>query len=102
MLYPALCNLVAHDPPGKPQGAFPRVARMRSGSGVRYDAAIIGAGANGLTAAAVLIRAGLNVLVIERAARPGGRLVTDEFHSGFHASPFADRMPAIPLESWGS
>jgi phytoene dehydrogenase-like protein len=65
---------------------------------VRYDAAIIGAGANGLTAAAVLIRAGLNVLVIERAARPGGRLVTDDFHPGFAASVFADRVPAIPPE----
>jgi phytoene dehydrogenase-like protein len=65
---------------------------------VRYDAAIIGGGANGLTAAAVLTRAGLKVLVIERAARPGGRLVTDEFHPGFAASPFADRLPAIPAE----
>ena len=63
---------------------------------MRYDAAIIGAGANGLTAAAVLIRAGLKVLVIERAARPGGRLVTDDFHPGFAASVFADRVPAIP------
>jgi phytoene dehydrogenase-like protein len=63
---------------------------------VRYDAAIIGAGANGLTSAAVLIRAGLNVLVIERAARPGGRLVTEDFHPGFAASVFADRVPAIP------
>ena len=65
---------------------------------MRYDAAIIGAGANGLTAAAVLIRAGLTVLVIERAARPGGRLVTDDFHPGFAASVFADRVPAIPPE----
>ncbi len=65
---------------------------------MRYDAAIIGAGANGLTAAAVLQRAGLSVLVIERAARPGGRLITDDFHPGFAASLFADRMPAIPVE----
>jgi 1-hydroxycarotenoid 3,4-desaturase len=65
---------------------------------VRYDAAIIGAGANGLTAAAVLRHAGLKALVIERAARPGGRLVTDDFHPGFSASPFADRVPEIPAE----
>jgi phytoene dehydrogenase-like protein len=63
---------------------------------VRYDAAIIGAGANGLTAAALLARAGLKTLVVERAAHAGGRLVTDGFHPGFAASPFADRVPEIP------
>ena len=63
---------------------------------MRYDAAIIGAGANGLTAAAVLSRAGLKTLVIERAGRIGGRLATDMFHPGFAASPFADRVPEIP------
>jgi phytoene dehydrogenase-like protein len=63
---------------------------------VRYDAAIIGAGANGLTAAAMLSRAGLKTLVIERAGQVGGRLVTDAFHPGFAASPFADRVPEIP------
>ena len=64
---------------------------------MRYDAAIIGAGANGLTAAAVLTRAGLKVIVIERALAPGGRLVTDVFHPGFSASAFADRAPEIPI-----
>jgi phytoene dehydrogenase-like protein len=65
---------------------------------VRYDAAIIGAGANGLTAAAVLARAGLKTIVIERADHPGGRLVTDSFHPGFAASAFAERVPEIPAE----
>jgi phytoene dehydrogenase-like protein len=65
---------------------------------VHYDAAIIGAGANGLTAAAVLARAGLKVVVVERAFHPGGRLVTDAFHPGFSASAFADRAPEIPAE----
>lgn len=65
---------------------------------MHYDAAIIGAGANGLTAAAMLARAGLKVVVIERALRPGGRLVTDAFHPGFSASAFADRAPEIPAE----
>jgi phytoene dehydrogenase-like protein len=65
---------------------------------VRYDAAIIGAGANGLTAAALLTRAGLKVLLVERAARPGGRLVTENFHPGFAASVFADRVMEVPAE----
>jgi phytoene dehydrogenase-like protein len=63
---------------------------------VRYDAAIIGAGANGLTAAAVLTRAGLKTVVVERAESAGGRLVTDNFHPGFFASAFAERVPEIP------
>jgi phytoene dehydrogenase-like protein len=65
---------------------------------LRYDAAIIGAGANGLTAAAVLARAGLKIVVIERGPVAGGRLVTDAFHPGFSASAFADRAPEIPAE----
>ena len=64
---------------------------------MRYDAAIIGAGADGLTAAATLARAGLKVIVLERALRAGGRLVTDEFHPGHFASPYADAVPEIPL-----
>jgi phytoene dehydrogenase-like protein len=65
---------------------------------LRYDTAIIGAGANGLTAAAVLARAGLKTVVVERGQSAGGRLVTDSFHPGFSASAFADRAPEIPAE----
>jgi phytoene dehydrogenase-like protein len=65
---------------------------------LRYDAAIIGAGANGLTAAAVLARAGLKVVVIERGQCAGGRLITDMFHPGFSASAFADRVTEIPTD----
>lgn len=61
-----------------------------------YDAAIIGAGANGLGAAAHLARAGLKTIVIEREARAGGRLQTRQFRPGFFASPFADSVPEIP------
>jgi len=64
---------------------------------VRYDAAIIGAGADGLTAAATLAKAGLKVVVLERAARAGGRLTTLEFHPGHFASPYADAVPEVPL-----
>ncbi len=50
----------------------------------KYDHIIIGAGHNGLTAAAYLARAGRRVLVLERSGVPGGTLVTEEF-GGFHA-----------------
>lgn len=56
----------------------------------RYDAAIIGAGPDGLAAAALLARAGLRTIVVERGPQPGGPLATREFHPGYFASPFAD------------
>ncbi|HEY8698325.1 MAG TPA: FAD-dependent oxidoreductase [Rhizomicrobium sp.] len=63
---------------------------------MRYDVAIIGAGADGLAAAALLARAKLATLVIERNERCGGRVTTREFHPGFRASPFVDELPPIP------
>ena len=63
---------------------------------MRYDAAIIGAGADGLTAAATLATAGLKVVVLERNSRAGGRLATLQFHPGHRASPFADAVTEIP------
>jgi phytoene dehydrogenase-like protein len=62
---------------------------------VQYDAAIIGAGTNGLAAAATLGRAGLKVIVLERSAICGGRAITREFHPGFRASPFVDELAPI-------
>ena len=40
----------------------------------RYDVVIIGAGVGGLTAAALLSKAGLSVLVLEKEPRVGGYL----------------------------
>ncbi|MDR3526241.1 MAG: FAD-dependent oxidoreductase [Rhizomicrobium sp.] len=65
---------------------------------MRYDVCIIGAGADGLTAAAHLAARGLTVMLIERGAAPGGRCETAEFTPGFFASPFADELPAMPAE----
>ncbi len=63
---------------------------------MRYDACVIGAGADGLTAAVALARAGLKTIVIERNSQVGGRCSTREFHPGFRASPFCDELPSIP------
>ncbi len=49
----------------------------------RYDAVVIGAGQNGLTAAACLAKAGQRVLVLERRGALGGSNHTAEFHPGF-------------------
>ncbi|MFT3726506.1 MAG: NAD(P)/FAD-dependent oxidoreductase [Terricaulis sp.] len=51
-----------------------------------HDVIIIGGGHNGLTCAAYLADAGLNVLVLERRDVLGGAAVTQEFHPGFRNS----------------
>src|SRR3954449_11945967 len=53
------------------------------------DAVIIGAGHNGLVAAAYLARAGLDVEVLERREIVGGACVTEELWPGVRASPGA-------------
>ncbi len=50
-----------------------------------YDTIIIGAGHNGLVAAAYLARQGKKVLVLERRAIVGGSVVTESFGEGFSA-----------------
>ena len=51
-----------------------------------FDAIVVGAGHNGLTAAAYLARAGLSTLVLERRDIVGGCCVTEEIAAGCKCS----------------
>ncbi len=55
----------------------------------RYDAIVIGAGHNGLIAAAYLARAGKKVLVLERRDIVGGAAVTEEIFPGYRFTEFS-------------
>ncbi len=52
----------------------------------RWDAIVVGAGHNGLTAGALLAKAGLATLVLERRDVIGGACVTEEISPGCRAS----------------
>ncbi len=51
-----------------------------------FDAAIIGAGHNGLVCATYLARAGLKVATLERRPMVGGPVITEEVWPGYHVS----------------
>ncbi|MBV8566584.1 MAG: NAD(P)/FAD-dependent oxidoreductase [Methylobacteriaceae bacterium] len=55
----------------------------------QYDAIVVGAGHNGLVAAAYLARNGLSTLVLERSDRIGGACITRELIPGFKISAAA-------------
>uniref|UniRef100_A0A8D2FHB6 Pyridine nucleotide-disulfide oxidoreductase domain-containing protein 2 n=2 Tax=Theropithecus gelada TaxID=9565 RepID=A0A8D2FHB6_THEGE len=78
-----LCRAVAASP-------FPawRRAHTEAGGGLKpeYDAVVIGAGHNGLVAAAYLQRLGVNTAVFERRHVIGGAAVTEEIVPGFKFS----------------
>lgn len=61
-------------------------SRQNSNGNSNYDAVIVGAGHNGLTAAAYLARAGYSTLVLERRDIVGGCCVTEEIAPGCRAS----------------
>ena len=74
------------------------------------DVLVLGAGPNGLTAAAMLAGAGLDVIVLEAADAVGGAVRTDEVtlpgyrhdtFSGFYPFSRVGPISALPLERYG-
>ena len=61
-----------------------------------YDVIVAGAGANGLTAAAILGRGGARVLVLERGEAIGGQGRRVEFAPGFRAAPLGTDPGWLP------
>src|SRR5437763_7340401 len=55
-------------------------------AGTRWDVIVVGAGHNGLTAGALLARAGLSTIVLERREIVGGCCVTEEIAPGCRVS----------------
>ena len=76
----------------------PAAAAEEVASGRVLDVAVIGAGHNGLVAAAYLARAGLDVECFERRDIVGGACVTEELWPGVRASPGAYTLSLLRPE----
>ncbi|MFD5434073.1 flavin monoamine oxidase family protein [Kitasatospora sp. NPDC127067] len=72
--------------------AFPR-SLEEPVAGARGRVAVVGAGVSGLVCAYELQRRGFDVVVYERANRPGGRVRTHRFWDGTHVDLGAMRIP---------
>src|SRR5260370_8845716 len=71
---------------GRRAGDYDRRSFCLMSRSPEYDAIVIGAGHNGLTAAAYLGAAGLSTLVLQRREIVGGCCVTEEIAPGCRAS----------------
>lgn len=71
-------------------------SRTRPGSA--YDVVVIGAGLNGLVAAAYLAKGGARVLVVERRGTIGGSTTTEEFAPGFRADTCRHDAGALSMD----
>src|SRR5579872_311981 len=78
-----------------------RTAPLRSRQmAATHDAVVIGSGHNGLVAAAYLARAGLEVAVLERNARAGGAVASEELtEPGFVHDTFSGWHPLFKLSA---
>jgi phytoene dehydrogenase-like protein len=82
-----------------------------TGADASFDAVVVGAGPNGLTAANVLADAGWSVAIVEAQDRPGGAVasaelvepgfVTDVFSAFYPLAAASPALRALELERWG-
>src|SRR3990172_5337626 len=66
-----------------------------------YDAIVVGAGHNGLTAGMMPAKAGLKVLIVERTGWVGGMAATKELFKGFKHNVGAWALLVLPEEMHG-
>ena len=79
----------------------PSVDAQQSRSGTRGPVVIVGAGLTGLTTAYELRKSGIDVVILEGAVQPGGRIQTvtfaDRTHVEAHMEEYRARSPAYKL-----